>query len=266
MSVARIHEDPRASRPYTDSDWRAIGALGHAIDAELEAGDVRLTQGGEPTFVAIDHREAAEWSTAALGAHKWKLAEQLAWRLRERFAPGGMMLYGQGKWYPGEPLPRWAIGVYWRVDGTAMWRRPELIAAESAVAAATLEDARRVAIGIAQALGLPANALMDAYEEPVPSQRSDLREIPDKVAGLVLPLRAHHDAVEPLSPARWETSLWPLQRDRLYLLSGDSPLGYRLPIAALPEFLSGPGDLHEAHTAAERMRHAHGHGAHPMRR
>ena len=121
MSVIRIAESPRASRPYTEEQWATIDALGEAVERRLRAGDVRLTMGGEPTFVSLDDMEGAEWNVAAVGPTKERLAATLIDRLRERFAPGGLVTYGQGKWYPGESLPRWAFGCYWRRDGVPIW-------------------------------------------------------------------------------------------------------------------------------------------------
>ncbi|HAF00710.1 MAG TPA: IMP dehydrogenase, partial [Methylophilaceae bacterium] len=117
MSVTRIHEDPRVTKPYSEEDWLKIDKLGNKVDADLKKQDVRLTQGGEPTFVSIDDMEGAEWNTLAHGDKKRELAGKLAIKLKAHFANGGMLHYGQGKWYPGEPLPRWAINMFWRVDG-----------------------------------------------------------------------------------------------------------------------------------------------------
>ena len=107
MKVTRIHEDPRVTLPYSDDQWSRIEALGHQVDAALTAQDVRLTMGGEPTFVSIDDMDGEQWNTAALGHDKRVRAEDLLDRLRVRYAEGGLVHYGQGKWYPGEPLPRW---------------------------------------------------------------------------------------------------------------------------------------------------------------
>ena len=298
MSVTRLHEDPRVTKPYTDAQWRAIDALGKRVDAELDTGDVRLTQGGEPTFVSIDDMEGLEWNYTALSAKKWTLAEQLAWRLKDRFATGALIFYGQGKWYPGEPLPRWAIGIHWRKDGQPIWKNPALIASDTSPATTTIDDARQYAQAMAEALGIDRDLVIPAFEDPllllaadgnlpvnidpvtVPlkdaDERARLRKAlergPENPAGFVLPLKARDDAPQAAESA-WESSPWPLKRERLYLLFGDSALGNRLPLAALPErlpediepdFERDPfderGDLHDAHTAAEKKRHARADG------
>jgi len=234
MSVTRIHEDPRVTKPYDAAQWEAINALGRQIDTELVAQDVRLTQGGEPTFVSVDDMDGPEWNTAALSDKKWTLAEQLAWRLRERFAPGGLVFYGQGKWYPGEPLPRWALGIQWRNDGTPLWRNPELIAAASVPADATAADAQRFAAALATALKIPAAGLMPAWEDPLTHLSAEkAKRTPGNAspAGYVLPLEA--------TSAGWNSSAWPLPDGQVILINGDSPVGYRLPLDALPDTLPG---------------------------
>ena len=131
MSVRRVWEAPRVTQPYTDEQWRAIEALGHSIDAKLRATDVRLTMGGEPTFVSIDDPDGEEWNLTALGPAKRKLAADLYRRLKTRYAPKGLAHFGQGKWYPGEQLPRWSLNCFWRRDGEPIWNQPALYADES---------------------------------------------------------------------------------------------------------------------------------------
>ena len=131
MQVERVWEAPRVTKPYTEAQWAGIDALGTRIDADLAAHDVRLTMGGEPTFVSIDERDGAEWNTTALGKSKRKLGAQLLARIKEHYAPQGLLHCGQGKWYPGEQLPRWSLACIWRKDGQAIWRDPALFADES---------------------------------------------------------------------------------------------------------------------------------------
>ncbi|MCU1376338.1 MAG: dehydrogenase, partial [Actinomycetia bacterium] len=154
-TVTRIHEDPRVTRPYSDEQWAAIDAVGHDVDRRLVAADVRLTMGGEPTFVSVDDMESPEWTIAADGPEKRRLAQELAVRLGDRFAPGALFQHGQGKWYPGEPLPRWQLELVWRDDGVPVWRDPALLADPSAPGAADGHDGRRFAAALTAALGLP---------------------------------------------------------------------------------------------------------------
>ena len=260
MSVTRVHEDPRVTKPFTDDQWQAIDALGAAVDADLAAGDVRLTQGGEPTFVSIDDMEGPEWNYTALSPKKRALAEALLKRLKARFAPSGFVHFGQGKWYPGEPLPRWALGIFWRPDGESLWRDGSLVADTTRPGHTTVEAAGEFAAALAQTLGLPPELVITAYED-VPKVLADEAALPinaellaadlgapgerarlarllygglGKPAGFVLPLRAAEDAADVVV---WESSPWPLRRERLYAMAGDSPLGLRLPLGSLPDVL-----------------------------
>jgi uncharacterized protein (DUF2126 family) len=233
MTITRIREDPRVTKPYDEAQWLAIDALGRQIDAELDARDVRLTQGGEPTFVSIDDMDGEEWNTTALSDKKWALAEKLAWRLRERFAPGGLVFYGQGKWYPGEPLPRWALGIQWRTDGQSLWRDPALIAAATTPADAHPEDAQRFAVALTAELGLAPALLLPVWEDPLTHLTPEkAQRVPGKkiTAGYMLPLEA--------ADSGWISSPWPLPDNQVILINGDSSIGFRLPLSALPEKLA----------------------------
>ncbi len=255
MTVTRIHEDPRVTRPYTDAAWQAIDALGNEVDKELIAADVRLTMGGEPTFVSIDDMEGTEWNLTALGEDKRKLAGVLVQKLKQRFAPTGLLHFGQGKWYPGEPLPRWALGCYWRSDGKPMWNDIDLVADETRDYGYTEADARRYIEDLASRLGLDNSFVLPAYEDvwhhlmaeqrlplniqplhhdlATPEARTRLTALLTqglgKQAGYVLPLKAVEKRRD-----RWLSSSWPLKREQIFLLPGDSPLGYRLPLDELP--------------------------------
>ncbi len=258
--VTRVREDPRVTLPYTPEQWSAIDALGTSVDERLQKNDVRLTMGGEPTFVSIDDMEGDEWNTAADSPAKRALAHDLTERLRDRFAPGGLVQYGQGKWYPGEPLPRWQMGIVWRRDGEPLWGEPKLLADPSLPGTSTTADADAVIRGIADRFGIEADAVMAAYEDPieqvwhearlpagdppavdVTDDEADAigdgdarRQLLDRLSGpaadpvgYVLPLRPDDDG------DGWVTTEWTLRRGRLYLVGGDSPIGLRLPIDSL---------------------------------
>lgn len=257
MSVTRLHETPRVTKPYTPEQWQAIQDLGHAVDADLTAGDVRLTMGGEPTFVAAFDMDAPEWNTAAVGPTKRMFAADLIRRLRARFAPGGMLLYGQGKWYPGESLPRWAFHLYWRRDGKPLWRDLSLFADETDRPDSTIADAERLMHAIADRLGLDAEAVHPAYEDaghflarearlpdnvdPFDSKLKDPEERArlarvfgrglDQPVGYVLPVQRWQ---APAQAPRWQTELWTFRTGRMVLHPGDSPLGLRMPLDSLP--------------------------------
>jgi uncharacterized protein (DUF2126 family) len=257
MSVTRLVEPIRITRPFEDADWRALDRLGDQVEADLQAHDVRLTLGGEPTFVSIDDFEAAEWNTDASGPTKPAVAADLIERLKSRFGPGGMLHYGQGKWYPGEPLPRWALGLYWRRDGHPIWRGDGGAAEPADKPRARTSDAlaliRRLAarLGVDPALVLPAredplhwlkaegdlpsDIDLDAPEIDDPRVRTTLRRAMEgglsKAVGYVLPLRRTMTRAE---GEGWLSETWRFRRGRLYLLPGDSPVGLRLPLDGLP--------------------------------
>jgi len=267
MSVTRIAEDPRVTKPYTETQWTAIDALGEKVDADLASYDVRLTQGGEPTFVSIDDMEGVEWKTAALGEKKRELAAALLHRLKSRYSRGGFVHDGQGKWYPGEALPRWALGVYWRNDGEPLWHDDSLIADARIAGGVSLAAAEDFVRRLAVALGIPAQLVLTAYEDapkllreeaalPVNAdpfkadlsrgdERARLARLLlaglDQAAGFVLPLKSGDTKADGTGGLLWESSPWPLKRERLYAVSGDSPLGLRLPLSSLPDVL--PEDI-----------------------
>jgi uncharacterized protein (DUF2126 family) len=254
MAIARIVETPRVTKPYTDEQWNAIDRLGALVDDRLREGDVRLTMGGEPTFVALDDVEAPEWNTDAVGPTKRMLAFDLIRRLRRRFAPGGLLTFGQGKWYPAESLPRWAFTLTWRGDGEALWCDDSLVAPERSFDEPDDETAQLFGEKLAERLDIDGDYLVPAFEDPVyfalreqrlpinvdpfdskledPEERARLLKVfrhgLARPVGFVLPLQQWQ------GQARWISGPWQLRRERLYLAAGDSPMGFRLPLDSLP--------------------------------
>ncbi len=257
-TVTRVHEDPRVTLPYTDAAWAAITDLGARVDQRLAAGDVRLTMGGEPTFVSIDDQVAPEWTTAADGPQKRERASALAARLKAVWAPQGLVQRSQGKWYPGEPLPRWQIGLYWRRDGQPLWNDPALLADPWGQDRSETdpEAAQQLLAGVATGLGLPLSQVRAAYEDPLSRLAAEVRlpagaaveadddladDAPEARAALLA--RLEESVTEPAAyvlpvhrredDSAWASADWRLRRGRIVLLEGDSPAGLRLPLNSI---------------------------------
>lgn len=253
-SVTRLHEDPRVTKPYTDEQWARIDALGYFVDQQLMDNDVRLTMGGEPTFVSVDDMAGAEWNIAADGAHKRERAQVLTLRLRDTFAPGAMLHYGQGKWYPGEPVPRWQYGIFWRKDNVPMWRNPDLLADINRHYGVTAPQAEAFITQVTLRLGAQPRHILPAFEDSfyhcwqeatLPNnidplkhdlkasiERQTLAKLLDadlgQPVGFVLPVK-WNGAVQV-----WQSGPWTFRRNTLFLIPGNSPMGLRLPLASLP--------------------------------
>ena len=250
-TVTRIFESPRVTRPYREDQWEAIYQLGFEVDKELEANDVRLSMGGEPTFVSIDDMESDEWNTKADGPHKRELADRLAHKLLGTFTNGGMLHYAQGKWYPGEPLPRWQTSIIWRKDGKKIWKDPTLFADMNSKYDYTDADAEKFIKTLAKTLEVSEENVISAYEDPIhyimkeaelpadidpmecnlddPLERRTLAQVLghglNKPVGYVLPLN--------YGITRWLSSEWAFKRGKLFLVPGNSPIGLRLPMESL---------------------------------
>ena len=257
MAVTRIYESPRVTLPYTEEQWERIESLGHAIDDDLKKGDVRLTMGGEPTFVSLDDPDGPEWNFTASSHKKRILSGELIKRLRKQFAPGSLLHYGQGKWYPGEPLPRWALGCYWRKDGVPIWKDDSLIADESKNYGHGPKDAKELLTRIARIVGADPKYLLPAYEDAfyytwkerrfpanVTPEKSNLKDKLereriakifqhglDEVVGYALPIKRAWYGNQP----GWMSGAWFLRDDdTLWLIPGDSAMGLRLPLDSIP--------------------------------
>ena len=284
MTVSRLRETPRITKPYTEAQWREIQQLGHLVDARLNAGDVRLTMGGEPTFISIDDFQAAEWNTAAVGPTKQKLANDLLLRLRDKFAPGALLTHGQGKWYPGEQLPRWAYAMYWRkdqepilragvIEGTvAAYEMPTPTTDTSKTHADRVKSAGLLMRGIAARIGVNPDNALPAYEDAFYYLHRE-RQLPPNVSTLDSKLKDEEERARlalvfergldvprgyVLPVQRWQSRAWVSEQwkprtGRLQLMPGDSPVGFRLPLESLPHIPAQDYPyLHEADPFAIR--------------
>jgi uncharacterized protein (DUF2126 family)/transglutaminase-like putative cysteine protease len=221
IAIRRLNEPRGPSRPFTDQDWLRIRKVAYSVDEELKAQDVRLTMGGEPTYVGIDDPESPQWNIDAAGAMKRTRGLALISGLREGMAPGGLLHYGQGKWYPGEAVPRWALSCYWRADGVPVWEDVGLIAREEVEYSFRAADA----LGFIEAL---ARRLQVSSENLLPAYNPD-SETTEPV-GYILPIRRR----QPKGQLRWSSQLWFPRPERLLLSAGDSPIGFRIPTEAMP--------------------------------
>ncbi len=257
MQVRRVVETPRVTKPYTDRQWQEILAAGQKIDRLLTAGDVRLTFGGEPTFVAGEDNEAPEWTADALGPTKRGRAGKLIRRLMPAWTPGAALLHGMGKHYPGEQLPRWVLHAIGRRDGDPVWCDPALLAdPDRDRGIAGPDQARGFAAALAERLQvdpshvlpahedvhyylwrearLPANVVVEDSKLRDPLARARMARVFAQglaaAVGSVLPLRR----VGNNGTRRWQSGKWFLRNDTLFLVPGDSHIGLRLPLESLP--------------------------------
>lgn len=258
MSITRIEEPPRVTRPLSPAQWAEIDRAGQTIEDKLQKNDVRLTMGGEPTFISADDRDAPEWNTDAVGPTKQSYADDLLRRLHTRFAPNGVLHHGQGKWYPGEALPRWAYSIIWRGDGMPLWSDVDLIAKEGS-GKADSKDASAFTEKLAENLGIGDDCVHEVYEDPmhfmgteallpenVTAEDSELED-PQERARLVrmmnhglsapssfaIPLQLAQAKATGRRRFRWASERWSTRRGKLFLTPGDSPAGLRLPLGTL---------------------------------
>lgn len=259
-TVTRIHEDPRVTKPYTEEQWVLIDKLGKQVDDKLQKQKLNLTMGGEPTFVSIDDMEGAEWNTKALGEKKLSLATDLLLSLKEHFAKNGFIHHGQGKWYPGEELPRWALGIFWRTDNKPLWHDKSLLdntqVKSDNKSKITKSSAQKFIVALTEKLGLDKRFALPGYEDAefylkregrLPKnvsvtnsklsneqERKRLRKVFDQglteKVGYVLPLSWSGDE----KSGSWISSRWQFSRGKVFLIPGDSAMGYRLPLDSLP--------------------------------
>lgn len=253
--VFRIHEDPRVTKPYSEDQWKKVNELGNYVESKLQEGDVRLTMGGEPTFVSKHDMESDQWNAEADGEDKRNMAYNLAEKLRSEFSNDqGFIQIGQGKWYPGEPLPRWKYAIHWRKDGIPIIRDTSIFGNPNKNYGYSFKDAENLLKAVCEQLKLPKENIQPAYEDvyyylwqednlpinidPLRVNLNDalerrtlsalLKKGMNNPVGFILPLEWNFEL------QAWTSCAWQFRQKRIYLIPGNSPMGLRLPLDALP--------------------------------
>ncbi|MDX2195851.1 MAG: transglutaminase family protein [Cytophagales bacterium] len=253
--VVRIYETPRVTKPLTESQWNAAVALGYKVEQDLKTHDVQLTMGGEPTFVSATDMESAQWNTAADGEEKRTMAYDLILKLKQSFAPKGLLHVGMGKWYPGELLPRWQYSLYWRKDGVPICPDENYQANPFKDYGFEPTHALKFMEALVAKIGVKSTYIHTAYEDvlyylwsegKVPSNinvlQKDLKSSIERQYLADLLVKGLNKPIAYVLPLKWSTERnawltcqWKLRKENLYLIPGNSPVGLRLPLDSLIE-------------------------------
>lgn len=194
--------------------------VAEAVESRLRDRGIRLTLGGEPTFVPL-HPDGPEWSVSADGPTKLPLARCLAADLQQRIWPGSTLIYCPGKRYDGEVNPRWALRLIHGVDGQPPVRWPRCgqpgregppLAADGATAWLEAFSAR---LGVTLR-PVPLNDPLD----------------PDRRVWAA-PLTA--SLPEANGTFAWQAEPWNLAEEHRQLSGAPGPAGLRLPLEHLPD-------------------------------
>ncbi|MGO9420085.1 transglutaminase family protein, partial [Roseiarcus sp.] len=147
--------------------------------------------------------------------------------------------------------------LYWRRDGKPVWNDAALIAPERQDTNVGAPQAQALLGAIATELGVAQDYIAPAYEDPaewivkegnlpenVTPENSKLKDPEERQriarvfargltepSGYVLPIQRWQAQA---SGPHWRSEKWKTRRGKLYLVPGDSPVGYRLPLGALP--------------------------------
>ena len=276
---AADREDRRVSRSRTPTtQW----------DDDRRAGPRRRRRSRTPRRAADDGRRAdvRVRSTIATGSSgrrpPWVRPSaasraRLLHRLKQHTARTVFIHFGQGKWYPGEQLPRWALDCYWRNDGEAAWADPSLLCRSSNSRTDTAQPTRsdssrrwprswasptRTCRGLRRRLVLPVARTTAAGE-----RRSLRRPLDDEIERARL-----HALFERRVSTRSSATCCRFarggptragRRDRgscavsgCILMPGDSPMGLRLPLDSLPWSAEGDRVTNSATRSVRRTRAA----------
>lgn len=192
-----------------------ICTLADQVESYFDAEGIALTMGGEPTFIPAEP-DTPEWTTAAMGETKLGYARRMTAELIREVYPGALAMQVYGKWYPGEPLPRWNCMLLHRKSGEPLWPETNRLLLDDVDGRNKAKSAEALIATVAGQLKL-GKFVLPAYDADT-----------TKPVGWVLPL----DYVE----GKWVSAKWPFTAKKpITLFMGDSPVGLRLPLGDLKE-------------------------------
>ena len=260
MSVPRIHEDPRVTKPYTDEQWTRILNLGDEVD-ELLAARRRAADDGRRADVRFDRRHGrAEWNITAMGPDKRRLAGKLFNRgWPTGLPPGRCCTTARASGIPASRCRAGSLGCYWRNRRRADLERSGLGSPETtSTMASTDDDAQRFtqrpgrAVGRGRRVrdpGLRRRLVLPLEIAAAAGQRRSARVATERSRGArpagqsLRTGSATRSSAMPCPCGRsegwvdvptWESGPWFLRHEHMYLMPGDSPMGFRLPLDSLP--------------------------------
>ena len=252
VQVSRL--TPHLSTQHvSDAQWHDMGVVARHVDKLLDRENIQAASAPSLSFVASAYANDPEWSIQAMGGSKRNYAENLLSRLSQRLAPGIVVQAGQGEWFSGEPLPRWRLYGLYRRDGVACWQDPRWLAANNERGDCSFDEASQFIKLLAKILAIDTRFVLPAYEDQLHQlwmSRGQMAYLPDseelrnpilrqQLADRLSQSRDHPSAYvlpirwDPVSQ-QWKSGCWQFRRQALYLVPGDSPPGFRLPLTSLP--------------------------------